>query len=116
MSNTTEVTYNLPLIDALNDTKTAANISYETLAELIGCKKSITYKYLKKTRTLVRGDTERRATAVVQLLREMVSEKILPLPEDYFDAALVDELGDDEEELSRITIITLGVIDDYLDK
>lgn len=116
MTIETEVTYNLPLIDALNAAKIAAGVSYETVAELIGCKKSITYKYLKKTRTLVRGDTERRATAVVRLLQEMVDEKILPLPDTYFDTALIDEVGDDEGELSRVTLITLGVIDDYLDK
>lgn len=113
MSNDTEVTYNLPLINALNEMREKAGISYETLAELIGCKKSITYKYLTKSRTLVRGDTERRATAVVRLLREMVDEKILPLPEEYFNTADVLE---DDEELSRVTKITLGVIDDYLDK
>ena len=113
MSNDTEVTYNLPLINALNEMREKAGISYETLAELIGCKKSITHKYLTKSRTLVRGDTERRATAVVRLLREMVDEKILPLPEEYFNTADVLE---DDEELSRVTKITLGVIDDYLDK
>lgn len=114
MSNDTEVTYNLPLIDALNDIRLKSGVSYELLSELMGCKKSITYKYLKKKRTLVRGDTERRATAVVRVLSEMVAKKILPLPESVLDTAI--EWADDEEkELSRVTIITLGVIDDYLD-
>lgn len=115
MSIDTEVTYNLPLIDALNDIRAKSGISYETLSELMGCKKSITYKYLKKRRALVRGDTERRATAVVRLLEEMVRNKKLPLSESYFDTAIEPDM-DKDRGLSRVTKITLGVIDDYLDQ
>lgn len=115
MSNDTEVTYNLPLIDALNEARVKSRVSYEVLSELLGCKKSITYKYLKKRRTLVRGDTERRATVVARLLEGLVREKILPLDDAYLEAALERfENKDEDEELSRVTIITLGVIDDYL--
>lgn len=115
MSNDTEVTYNLPLIDALNDVRVESKVSYEVLSELLGCKKSITYKYLKKKRTLVRGDIERRATVVARLLEEMVHKKILPLEDAYIEAALERvENKDEEGELSRVTTITLGVIDDYL--
>lgn len=117
MSNDTEVTYNLPLIDALNAAREKSQVSYEVVSELIGCKKSITYKYLKKRRTLVRGDTERRATATARLLEEMVRNKALPLDDSYLDAALVNfDNQDDDGELSRVTKITLGVIYDYLDK
>ena len=101
MSQATEVTYNLPLIDSMIEAKERAGISYEVMAELIGCKKSITYKYMKKTRTLVRGETERRATAVVRLLNEMVDAGVLPIEEDI-------HVG--------VTDVTLGVIDDYLNK
>ena len=101
MSQATEVTYNLPLIDSMIEAKERAGISYEVMAELIGCKKSITYKYMKKTRTLVRGETERRATAVVRLLNEMVDAGVLPIEEDI-------HVG--------VTDATLGVIDDYLNK
>lgn len=101
MSQETEVTYNLPLIESMNEAKERAGISYEVMAELIGCKKSITYKYMKKTRTLVRGETERRATAVVRLLNEMTDAGILPIEEGI-------HVG--------VTDITLGVIDDYLNK